>query len=257
MKLFNNLLLIIYLTLEVLLSSTFSIPLSIIVPVYNTGPFLDRCIKSILNQTFKDYELIFVDDASTDNSLNKLKKYRETDNRIKIIHSEINKGPGGTRNIGIDNAEGEFVGFVDSDDYIDKSFFEILMKNSYDNDIVVGRIVRSTNISDYYIKERHTKWAVVDKIWRKNFIKKNNIRFNETMRHGREDDEFNNEAYKFNPKILKLPDEGIYYYYKRRTGSNQNFSKDQIKKFERNAKREFKKQKKSKKKIEKNKEKLD
>ncbi|ORY20626.1 nucleotide-diphospho-sugar transferase [Neocallimastix californiae] len=238
MKLFNRLILIIFLFLDIFLKSTLGLSLSIIVPVYNSGPFLDRCIKSILNQTFKDYELILVDDASSDNSLDILKKYKETDNRIKIIHLEINKGPGGARNIGMDYAEGEFIGFVDSDDYIDESFFEILMKNSYDNDIIVGHMVKGTNISDNYIKEKPSTWAVYDKIWRKPFLKNNNIRFNELMRHGGEDIEFNDLAYKFNPKILKLPDEGIYYYYKRRTGSNTNYSKKRLRKFERMAKKE-------------------
>ncbi|KAL6632794.1 nucleotide-diphospho-sugar transferase [Neocallimastix sp. 'constans'] len=237
MKLFKSLSLIIYLSLEVLLKYTFALPLSIIVPVYNSGPFLDRCIKSILNQTFKDYELVFVDDASTDNSLNILKKYKETDNRIKIIHLEINKGPGGARNIGMDNIEGEFIGFVDSDDYVDESFFEELMKNSYDNDIVVGRIALGTIISDNYIIDESTTWAIYDKIWRKTFIKNNNIRFNETMIHGGDDIEFNKVAYKFNPKIKRLPDKGIYYYYKRRTGSTVNYSKKQLRKFERKAKK--------------------
>ncbi|KAL6632798.1 nucleotide-diphospho-sugar transferase [Neocallimastix sp. 'constans'] len=243
MKLFKCIFLITYLSLLVFLKSTFALPLSIIVPVYNVSPYLDRCIKSILNQTFKDYEVIFVDDASTDNSLEILKKYKETDNRIKIIHLEINKGAGAARNIGMDIAEGEFIGFVDSDDYIDEPFFETLMKNSYDNDIVVGRVAMSTNISDYYTKEEPTTWAVYDKIWRRTFIKNHNIRFNEVMRHGGDDIEFNNVAYTFNPKILKLPDEGIYYYYKRRTGSSVYYSKRQLRKFERKAKRNFRKQK--------------
>ncbi|KAG4082298.1 nucleotide-diphospho-sugar transferase [Neocallimastix lanati (nom. inval.)] len=223
---------------KIFLKNTFALPLSIIVPVYNTGPYLDRCIKSILNQTFKDYELIIVDDASTDNSLEILKKYKETDDRIKIIHLEINKGPGGARNIGIDNVEGEYIGFVDSDDYIDERFFELLMKNSYDNDIVVGHITKGTNISENYIKIKHTRWAIYDKIWKKSFIKNNNIRFNEFKRHGGDDTEFNRVANKFRPKILKLPDEGIYYYYKRRTGSVMNYSNKRLRNFDRIAKKE-------------------
>ncbi|KAG4097282.1 nucleotide-diphospho-sugar transferase [Neocallimastix lanati (nom. inval.)] len=244
MKLFNSLFPIIYLSLEVFLKNTFALPLSIIVPVYNTGPYLDRCIKSILNQTFKDYELIFVDDASTDNSLDILKKYKETDNRIKIIHLEINKGPGAARNIGMDNAEGEFIGFVDSDDYIDERFYESLMKNSNEYDIVIGHKVISTNTMEYHEKSKNSAiWNVYEKVWRKTFIKNNNIRFNETMRHGGDDVEFNNLAYTFNPKILKLPDEGIYYYYKRRTGSSTYISKKQLRKFEKKVKKNLRKQK--------------
>ncbi|KAG4097251.1 nucleotide-diphospho-sugar transferase [Neocallimastix lanati (nom. inval.)] len=247
MKLFKSIFLITYLSLEVVLKKTFAIPLSIIVPVYNTGPFLDRCIKSILNQTFKDYELIFVDDASTDNSLDILKKYKEIDNRIKIIHLEINKGVSGARNTGMDNSEGEFIGFVDSDDYIDKRFYESLMKNSYDNDIVIGHKVWSTNSIDYNEKCKNSAiWNVYEKIWRKTFLKNNNIRFNEKIKRN-EDVEFNKLAFKFNPKILNLPDKGIYYYNKKRTGSNMNISKEQLSNFEKQIKKNLRKQKRIKK----------
>lgn len=101
--------------------------ISIIVPVYNTEGYLCKCIDSILNQTYKFFELILVDDGSTDNSLNICKEYEEKDKRIKVFHKE-NGGQGSARNLGIDKAEGEYIGFVDSDDFIHPRYYEILKK---------------------------------------------------------------------------------------------------------------------------------
>lgn len=101
--------------------------ISIIVPVYNTERYLHKCIDSILNQTYESFELILVDDGSTDHSLNICKEYEEKDKRIKVLHKE-NGGQGSARNLGIDKAEGEYIGFVDSDDFIHPRYYEILKK---------------------------------------------------------------------------------------------------------------------------------
>ncbi|WP_165043905.1 glycosyltransferase family 2 protein [Dysgonomonas sp. ZJ709] len=92
---------------------------SIIIPVYNVEPYLEECILSLLNQTYANTELLFINDASTDKSLGILEQYHLIDNRISIINLKENKGPGYARNIGIENAHGEYILFVDSDDYID------------------------------------------------------------------------------------------------------------------------------------------
>ncbi|KAG4102879.1 nucleotide-diphospho-sugar transferase [Neocallimastix lanati (nom. inval.)] len=244
MNLIFEVFLIIFLYLEIFVKNIYALPLSIVVPVFNTASYLDRCISSILNQKFKDFELICVDDGSTDNSMEILEKYKMTDNRVKIIHFEENKGASAARNTGIENAKGEFIGFVDSDDYIDERFYENLIQKSNDYDIVVGQLVLSTNISKYYYQEKYEKhWSIYDSIWRKKFLNENNIRYDETLKIGN-DFAFNVLAYKYNPKILNLPDEGIYYYYKRRTGSLRNFSKSDLKKFNKNAYRSFKNNKK-------------
>lgn len=99
------------------------IKISVIVPVYNSEKYLSDCIDSILNQTLKEIELILINDGSTDNSLQICKKKAAKDKRIKII-SKKNEGQGYARNIGIDRAKGEFIAFVDSDDYIDKEAYE-------------------------------------------------------------------------------------------------------------------------------------
>lgn len=102
--------------------------ISIIVPVYNVEKYLDRCIKSILEQTFKDFELILIDDGSTDGSGKMCDEYLKMDSRIKVVHKE-NGGQGSARNVGIEMASGEYIGFVDSDDYIDADMYELLYNN--------------------------------------------------------------------------------------------------------------------------------
>ena len=93
-----------------------SVKISIIVPVYNTENYLDDCIFSIINQTFEDFEVIFVDDGSTDNSLNILNEFANNDQRLKVIHFDENKGVSYARNAGLDNAKGDYIIFIDSDD---------------------------------------------------------------------------------------------------------------------------------------------
>jgi len=92
MNLLISVFLFILLFLEIFMKYIYALPLSIVVPVYNTASYLDRCINSILNQIFKDFKLICVDDGSTDNSMEILEKFKMTDNKVKIIHSEKNNG---------------------------------------------------------------------------------------------------------------------------------------------------------------------
>lgn len=102
--------------------------LSIIVPVYKVEQFLDKCVESILSQTFRDFELILVDDGSPDRCGDMCDEWATRDTRIKVIHKE-NGGLSDARNAGIEKAEGEYIGFVDSDDYIKKDMYEVLLNN--------------------------------------------------------------------------------------------------------------------------------
>lgn len=115
--------------------------ISIIIPVYNAEKEISRCIDSILKQTFKDFEVILVNDGSTDNSLCILQKYKEKDNRIKIINKQ-NEGVSQARNSGVAVAKGEYIQFVDADDYIDpKMLQEQLNKLESNNaDIIISGI---------------------------------------------------------------------------------------------------------------------
>ncbi len=113
------------------------IALSIIIPVYNTENHLHKCIKSILKQTFAGFELILVNDGSADKSGEICDSYAARDRRIRVIHQQ-NSGPGKARNAGLDIASGEFVGFVDSDDFIDSEMFRVMVETAkYHNADVV------------------------------------------------------------------------------------------------------------------------
>lgn len=204
--------------------------LSIIIPVYNTESYLERSIQSIINQTLTDIEIICVDDGSTDNSGEILKKYENIDTRIKVIELYKNYGPGYARNIGIESASGEFIGFMDSDDYVDQRFFENLFKYSKNNDIVKGIFVDSTNKSSNYIHRKYRKHTgyIIDSIFRQSFLDQFNIRFPNNIRIA-EDVKFRKDCYIHNPKLFEVPDEGIYYYYKQREGSTWRKSKLHIK----------------------------
>ena len=101
--------------------------ISIIVPVYNAAPYLSVCIESILNQTYKDLELILINDGSKDNSGEICDDYALRDNRIKVVHKK-NGGVSSARNAGLELATGEYVGWVDADDYIEPDMFEYLYK---------------------------------------------------------------------------------------------------------------------------------
>lgn len=102
--------------------------LSVIIPVYNTGKYVEKCIDSVINQTYKDLEIILIDDGSTDDSYNVLTELEKKDNRIKII-TQMNQGVSKTRNKGIEIAQGDLIAFVDSDDCLDLDMYEILIKN--------------------------------------------------------------------------------------------------------------------------------
>lgn len=98
---------------------------SVIVPVYNAEKYLNEAIESVLNQTYTDFELLLVNDRSTDNSKEICAEYAQKDNRIVLLENDTeNHGPGPTRNVGLDNATGEFIYFMDADDWIDKTLLE-------------------------------------------------------------------------------------------------------------------------------------
>ena len=121
--------------------------ISVIVPVYNTEKYLQRCIDSILLQSFTDFELLLIDDGSTDSSGTICDKYAEQDSRIRVFH-KANGGASSARNIGLDNAIGEWVCFVDSDDSLTRDAVEILCTNCNNGaDIVIANTANNVIIS--------------------------------------------------------------------------------------------------------------
>lgn len=102
--------------------------ISVIVPIYNAENYLSRCIDSIISQTFTNFELLLIDDGSTDNSGRICNDYANKDKRIKVFHKK-NEGVSSSRNVGINNANGEWITFIDSDDYISNIFFQEFYQN--------------------------------------------------------------------------------------------------------------------------------
>src|SRR5574344_2014986 len=104
-----------------------NIKISVIIPVYNAENFLRRCLDSVVKQTLKDIEIICVDDCSTDTSYSILQEYADMDKRIKLYKTEENSGgPSVPKNIALEKASGDFIAFIDNDDYVDNNFYEVL-----------------------------------------------------------------------------------------------------------------------------------
>lgn len=202
--------------------------LSIIVPVYNAEKFLDKCVNSLLNQTLSNIEIILVNDGSLDRSLDICNSFLKKDSRVKVFN-QSNSGQSKARNVGIDNSSGEFITFVDSDDWVDEDYFEKLVDacERYDADVSCASILRVRKYSQKY-RIKYTKEQVFiepqekidiahvpdmcyvwNKVYRRDFIDKIGLRFIEGMFY--EDVDFVTRAVYFSNKIVTVPD--TYYHY--------------------------------------------
>lgn len=200
---------------------------SVIVPVYNVEKYLRKCLDSLINQTYTNIEIICFNDASTDRSLDILKEYETRDNRIKVINSTINIKQGGGRNRGIRESKGELICFVDSDDWVDSKFVEVLynaLKNA-EADIatsdyfeVTGDKCRKTSELGVNIQcsQNELKKAILLKgcrlytsIFKKDLFTKNNLFFPEGVIY--EDNAISGALFLQAAKICKT-DHNLYYY---------------------------------------------
>ncbi|HBJ76930.1 MAG TPA: glycosyl transferase [Porphyromonadaceae bacterium] len=213
--------------------------ISIIIPVYNVEPYLHQCIDSILNQTYKDWECILVDDGSTDSSGVICDEYAKKDSRIHVLHTE-NCGASHARNIGIECANGEWISFVDADDWITKNYVESLcnIKDNvdliyfptnqiYEGEDIIIRLPKPETIEGrknvekklYSLKYGYLGdifgWTFA-KFFKKSIIDKNNIRFVENIIF-REDEIFTMDycRYIYSIKVIDTP---LYYYRVRNDG---------------------------------------
>ena len=174
--------------------------ISVIIPVYNTEKYLNQCLDSIINQTYKKIEIICVNDGSSDNSLKILKEYENKYSNIKIINLEQNCGVSFARNKALSVIKGDYVCFVDSDDYVDKVFCGKLV-NKFENNVdlvcgghaklnSLGKIISSWYpqinktdgiINNIFLLTKHRN--VSQKMFKVNIIKKHNIRFDESLHY--------------------------------------------------------------------------
>ncbi len=112
--------------------------ISIIIPVYNAGKFIERCLQSLLGQTYSNIEILCVDDCSHDNSCELINEFVKKDNRVKLFQNKENSGPATTRNVGLDNANGEFIMFCDNDDEYKPTMCEVMVNTLIKEDVDLG-----------------------------------------------------------------------------------------------------------------------
>lgn len=136
--------------------------ISIIIPVYNVEPYLSRCIESVLNQSFTDFELILINDGSTDNSGKICDEYAKKDTRIHVIH-QSNQGVSATRNSGIRIAKGDFITFVDGDDYIERDLLQVLYELAIDQNCDMAMCSYKLIYEDKTIDNENSHWKRYDK----------------------------------------------------------------------------------------------
>lgn len=132
--------------------------ISIIIPIYNTQEYLSRCLESVVNQTYKNLEIILINDGSTDNSLSICQKYKSKDSRIVLL-SQQNSGQALARNNALDITKGDYVAFIDSDDWISLDYIEILYRNikSYDADISLVSFLKCSEKCQLSNSQEHIK----------------------------------------------------------------------------------------------------
>lgn len=207
--------------------------ISIIIPIYNVEKYLSRCLSSIEKQTFRNFEVIMVDDGSTDSSPKIAKDFAKRDGRFRFFSQE-NLGASKTRNFAMKKAVGEYIAFVDSDDYISYRFLAVLYSaiRKSDADIAMcgfnihyeqngrnkpvkslkaGEYTREEAL-DYLLKDNEIRFFIWNKLWKADLIKKNNIEFRDMYY---EDILFCTTAFNLIDKLVTVDSKS--YYYSRRT----------------------------------------
>ncbi len=222
--------------------------LSIIVPVYNSKQYLERCIKSILNSRFVDFELLLIDDGSTDGSSEICDTYASSDERVFVTHT-VNSGVSYARNIGLQKAKGKWITFIDSDDYIDDKYLETLLidgeedfvwtgyKNVFQGGIIsiIQREDRLMTIEDFKKEVTHKSvWGFPMTVWggcyKKELIDKEKLLFDIKRRRG--EDTIFNLGYLSNAKKIRVSSSIGYNYEQVHTSLRHSFTENWAEQFE-------------------------
>lgn len=200
--------------------------ISIIVPVYNTEKYLDQCIQSVLAQTYTNWELLLIDDGSTDSSGAICDKYAAEDKRIRVFHKE-NGGVSSARNLGLDNAKGEWISFVDADDWIEPQSLHTLFENR-DSDLIIASMhfehsgyignfprlgkLESQELNDLLAKnmDHFSICSPCSKYFKNRIIQEQHLRFNQRLCFG-EDSVFV-KTYLLNVKNITCVKDVCYHY---------------------------------------------
>lgn len=197
--------------------------ISIIVPVYNVEKYLPKCLDSLVNQTYANIEIICVNDGSPDNSLQILEEYARKDERIKIINQQ-NQGVSVARNVGIDNATGDYILFVDADDWLDTKACEIISEVFKENfDLISFNVIYSDNRKNMFGFEKNASTINNREMWsncyNKHLLNKYNIRFPEGIKIA-EDFVFLSQVLIYTNNIKLIQDYLYYYFIDRRSASS-------------------------------------
>ena len=204
---------------------------SVIVPIYNVEQFLSRCIDCILAQAYREFELILINDGSSDNCGKICDEYAKMDTRIKVLHKK-NGGVSSARNCGLQVAKGEYILFIDSDDYIDTGYIEQLMEWKEFDFVTAGYHRQHRSILWYEVKfdegevdidtfraspsvylPKYDVWSPWAKLYKKSIIDKNGLLFDITVHRG-EDVIFNFKYLEHVSTIRMLSLGGYYYNYR-------------------------------------------
>jgi len=211
--------------------------LSVIIPAYNSEKYIQKCLNSLTNQTLKEIEIIVIDDGSVDQTSQTAYSFAQNDSRIKVVIQE-HKLQGAARNNGIKHANGEYIGFVDADDWVDLDYFEKLysLVKKFDADIAMATNVRIGNgktkkrlniTKEEFVIGLQNKidtcnlWkdsCPTNKIYKAEFLRNNNILFPESVYC--EDKLFTTKAVYYANGIVTVPD--TYYYYYRNLNSTSH-----------------------------------
>lgn len=212
---------------------------SIIIPVHNSAPYLEKCIKSVLTQTYRNLEVIIINDGSTDGSKSIIDRFARIDGRIKFIHNESASGnPGTPRNLGISAATGFYTAFVDSDDWISVDYIEklvnsatpevdIVFASGYVNcvDEKTSRVTYKNshfNDASHLLYRYHESFTIWDKLYKTSFLKENKVYLGETK--AAVDLLFIFKAYYYCNKAA-FCDDNIGYFYRRESQSSVTLNK--------------------------------
>ena len=225
--------------------------ISIIVPVYNVEKYLDECIQSIHEQTYTDWECLLINDGSKDNSLSICEKWAKLDTRIRVIH-QTNQGVSAARNKGIQMAEGQFITFIDSDDWIDNKYLESLyiLGREYKIDLCVSGLIQNypngytlafhpsykgsfslnkKNLNHFIdLNKKYLLYGPVSKLYKKEIINKYNIKFPIDISYG--EDLIFNFQYLEHVNTIACIDKAFYHYRIIGTGTlSSKLRRDQFK----------------------------
>ncbi len=222
--------------------------ISVIIPVYNAEAYLKDCLDSVVNQTLEEIEIICINDASPDNSLKILRKYEKKDKRIVVIDKKENEGANSARNAGLNIAKGEYIAFLDSDDYLDLNAYEIALKEAEDKDLDIlsfgwesfptesnwdkykssprQKYFENSSIDAWFYCGTGSNVNIWNKLYKRSFLINSQIHFKTDLKCA-QDYYFNMRIFPRAKKIEFIPDR-IYNYRRDSAGSISSRNKGYV-----------------------------